>query len=888
MMKIQFKLQQQSQWGQQTFLAGNTGETGFWNIDKAMPLNYGPQGWSCQIDLVEPTRFEYKYYVRNADGSINWESGKNRRLDVLDVDEMIICDSFRKSNDPMQIFNSKAFTEVIMKPNTAYGQKKRIRPSKMLRFSLNAPRVEKGFGMAIVGSIDPLGNWTKPVMMSNMDFPIWKIDFDRTDMCNCFQYKYVIVDLKTKEIVLWENRDNRQMYLSVDAVQVVNDEDFAYPNGDWKGAGVAVPIFSLRSKYGFGTGEFPDLRLLADWCSACGLSIIQVLPINDTTATYGWSDSYPYKAISAVALHPLYLNLTAMGELYEEDKKTHFEDLRSKLNRLDDLDYPLVMEEKWAFFKLLYAQEWNALRNKEDFVNFFNENKDWLMPYAAFCYLRDKKGTADFRQWGNFADYDKSKIERLCEEKKDEIGIHYFLQYHLDKQLRDAINYVHDKGIAVKGDIPIGISPNSVEAWTEPELFNLNCQAGAPPDKFAVNGQNWGFPTYNWKKMAETDYGWWKMRLEMMAKYFDAYRIDHILGFFRIWEIPMDSVQGLLGHFNPALPFSEAELNDQGLAFDADRFLKPYIRGHFLTDYFGEMTDSVKNEYLNETSYGVFELKPDFSTQRKIKTYFEKTNVALSPEQIRVRDGLMALANEVLFVKDPQQPGYQPRITLQYTHSFNELSDGQKSVLNQIYDDFFYHRHNGFWKDKAFEKLPAIIRATNMLVCGEDLGMVPDCVPEVMKVLNILSLEVQRMPKNPQTEFVKLSDNPYLSIDTTSTHDMSTLRGWWEENNDVTNRFYHNVLGHNSNAPFFAEPWIIREIISQHLYSPSVLTIFPIQDLLAMDGDIRWDKTAEEQINVPANPDNKWRFRMEQSLEKLCNEQDFVSSLRQMIKISGR
>ena len=421
------------------------------------------------------------------------------------------------------------------------------------------------------------------------------------------------------------------------------------------------------------------------------------------------------------------------------------------------------------------------MKNQEDYKIFFEGNKEWLEPYASFCGQQP--------------------------------AFHYFLQYHLDKQLKEAVDYLHQKGIALKGDIPIGIGRHSVEAWNNPELFNLDSSAGAPPDAFATEGQNWGFPTYNWEAMAKDDYKWWRERLTQMSRYFDAYRIDHILGFFRIWEIPVEYSQGTMGHFNPAIPL-ELGIND----------------------------------------------------------------INLSEPQL-----------DALFLKDKNDPNkFHPRINLHLTQAYNELDDCQKDKINKLYDDFFYHRNEELWKTEALKKLPKIIEASDMLVCGEDLGMVPACVKDVMQQLNILSLEVQRMPKQYGATFVNPKDNPYLSVDTTSTHDTSTIRGWWEENGELTNRFYREMLGHHEGAPYFAEPWVCKEIIQQHLDSSSMWVIIPIQDYIAMDGEFRWDQTQREQINIPANPKHHWCYKMHQSLESLNERQDFNDMIAAMIKNSNR
>lgn len=634
-----------------------------------------------------------------------------------------------------------------------------------------------------------------------------------------------------------------------------------------KFAGVAVPVFSLKSNDSFGIGEFNDLKHLADWCQKVGLKIIQILPINDTHTDGSWNNSYPYKAISTKALHPIYLNLSKMGTLYNENDKEYFDRQRDILNAKDYVDYPQVIKVKYEFFKKIFSQTWNEVRNSYDYHVFFEKNKEWLAPYAEFCC---QQPTANGQQ----------------------PEFYYFLQYHLDKQLTEAVDYLHQKGIALKGDIPIGVGRHSVEAWTSPHLFNLDSQAGAPPDSFAAEGQNWGFPTYNWEAMAQDNYKWWRERLTQMSRYFDAYRIDHILGFFRIWEIPYEYTQGLLGHFSPAMGYQLSTVSCQ-LSANEERLTKPYIRGHFLHEYFGEFTDEVREKYLNETSFSYFELKPEFDTQRKIEDYFSSRQPsAISNEHEKddkIRNGLLALAAEVLFLKDKNDGNVvHPRIALQFTHSYNELDDFQKNEINRLYDEYFYHRNEELWKEEALKKLPKIIEASDMLVCGEDLGMVPACVPEVMKQLEILSLEVQRMPKNPSETFVNPKNNPYLSVDTTSTHDTSTLRGWWEENGELTNRFHREMLGHEEGAPYFAEPYICKEIIEQHLNSSSMLTILPIQDYIAMDGEFRWDATQREQINVPANSEHHWCYKMHQSLESLNERHNLNDMIRDMVEKSGR
>ncbi len=899
-MKMIFNLHYKSNWGQIACVTGSEESLGKWDVDNAVVMNYsGNNEWVAEIEIPENVGLEYKYIIREANGFVTWEGGQNRKIDTLSFKTISLHDEWHAVTDPERVMLTKVFTDVIMKPERFFDQQIVPASNRRLRFTLVAPRVGIGYGMGIVGGLPSLGNWTEPVLMSNLHYPAWQLELDASELDQNISYKYVIVRLRDGKVVTWEEGENRTYFPLIaqpdDSLTIINDEHFKYPVGQWKGAGVAMPVFSLRTADSFGVGEFHDLKKLVDWCVKTGLRIIQVLPINETVATHSWLDSYPYKSITVMALHPMYLHLPGLGTLKDKKLMKEFNDLQKKLNELPHVDYVEVTKAKARYFKLIFDQNWNDLSQTAEYNQFFAENKSWLIPYAAFCYLRDRFKTSDFRQWGDYATYNPDQIAALTDPAQpfhEHIAVHYFQQFHLDKQLREVVNYAHDRGVGLKGDIPIGISPNSIEAWTEPELFNLDGQAGAPPDDFAMMGQNWGFPTYNWDVMARDGFAWWKKRLMMMEKYFDAYRIDHILGFFRIWEIPQSSLHGLLGYFKPGLPLSPAEIEDWGLWFDEERFAKPYIRGYFLHDFFGEYADEVRRSYLIETDYDQYELKADFNTQRKIYNHFTPEGLTreVGDKQIIIRDGLMSLLNEVLFVKDPYsaQPAYHPRIAFHFTYSYRDLEDYKKIILNDLYIHFFYKRHEEFWKYHAMAKLPSIVGASNMLVCGEDLGMVPDNVPEVMKALNILSLEIQRMPKNPKVEFAHPADAPYLSVCTTSTHDMSTIRGWWEEDRSKTQRFYHSTLGHNDLAPYFAEPWICQEIINQHLHSPAMWTIFPLQDLISMDGNLRWDQTDKERINVPSDPENKWQYRMILTLEELLEADDFNELIKGMLHIAGR
>lgn len=584
----------------------------------------------------------------------------------------------------------------------------------------------------------------------------------------------------------------------------------------WKCAGTAVPVFSLRTNDSFGVGDFHDLKKLVEWASATGQRVIQLLPVNDTTMTGTWRDSYPYSANSIYALHPQFMYLPEAGVRRDSAYKA----LKAELEALPETDYERVNREKDRLLRKAFRTRWKKTAESEDFLKFMKENRFWLDAYCAYRILLQKTGTADSSKWGKYAKFDSKKTAALLRENKEEAEYHEFVQYHLHRQLLDARNFARERGIVLKGDLPIGVSRNSVDAWQAPEQFNMGSQAGAPPDAFAEDGQTWGFPTYDWDKMAEDRFAWWKSRLKNMEQYFDMFRIDHILGFFRIWEVPAGADSGLLGQFYPALPYSTDELAEKGFDLGTGLYTGP--------------------------------------------------------------------GKDTLFLEDTRRKGFwHPRIAAWNTETYKALPENLKAVFDKLHEDFFYRRHDSFWKESAMRKLPELLASTDMLACGEDLGMIPGCVPEVMDRLRILSLEIQRMPKEYGAAFADTRKYPYLSVCSTSTHDMSPLRAWWQEDRATTQRFWNEVLGMDGDAPQQCTPEICGSIIMMHLKSASMLAILPLQDYLSLAPKFCFDKPERERINVPANPDNYWRFRMKTTLESII-EDEFTPLLKALIRDCGR
>lgn len=893
-MRITFNIDYQTRWGELVCLSGNAGFFADLSNDGVIELECtGPGKWGGTIDLHDNTgSFEYYYLVKSDGGIVRREWGAERRFTPSGKQVYRLFDSWQDM--PLdKPYLSSAFTQVFLAHRVENTPDKPAE-KPLLTIRVWAPETPADEIIAMVGDGDKLGNWNpaKARPLTPSPFPLWSITLEGPLAKKRPEYKLIRLKKGAPENAVWEEGLNRKLEIeaiSKDEEIILSGLHFRNAPMCWRGAGVAIPVFSLRSLDSFGIGDFLDLKKLGDWAVATGQKVIQILPVNDTTLTHTWTDSYPYNANSTFALHPLYMNLYGLGRIKDEATLKRLETIRERLNERREIDYEEVSLVKWDYFKAIYEETGESILKSAGYKKFFNDNREWLIPYAAFCFLRDQYQTSDFSLWPEYSQYRKNDIEELCAPGNfhyREIALHYFLQYHLHLQLSDASGYIRKRGVVLKGDIPIGISRNSVDAWSESHLFNTASQAGAPPDAFSFAGQNWGFPTYNWNIMEQDGFCWWKKRLGKMAEYFDAYRIDHILGFFRIWEIPSDEISGLLGHFNPALPMAPDEIERYGFWFDESRIAEPYIRHYFLADLFGEDTDEVIHRYLDDRGNGMYGLKPDFRTQREIEASFKGKNDSRSQN---IKSGLFRLTEEILFVRDPYQTNkFHPRISAQYSYSYKGLDPYQQGCYNRLYDDFFYHRHNEFWKHEAMKKLPALISATDMLVCAEDLGMIPHSVPEVMDRLRILSLEIQRMPKNPESQFADTYRYPYLSVCSTSTHDMAPIRAWWEEDRDTTQFFYNHILHESGEAPYFCEPWICERIVNLHLQSPSMLAILPLQDWLSIDGLIRRETPQDERINIPADPLHYWRYRMHMTLEELLAAETFNRHLYHLITQSGR
>eukprot|EP01114_Cavostelium_apophysatum_P001401 TRINITY_DN1120_c0_g1_i1.p1 TRINITY_DN1120_c0_g1~~TRINITY_DN1120_c0_g1_i1.p1 ORF type:complete len:903 (+),score=270.21 TRINITY_DN1120_c0_g1_i1:338-3046(+) len=901
-MQVSFNINYFAAFGQNVAIVADHPSFGSWNTAGARQLNFQGNG-NWKLDFIfskDLATFNYRYILKNGDWAMP-DSGGIRTLNLKEIggNTLYVEDSWRSgdSTETAPHVNSSLIAAV------AYGrdQSKRTKapsitsvPQKdgsvVVHFQVHAVQVPPESVVRIAGESNTFGHWDirKAPALSDEDFPIWKttILVPKSELPT--KYKFVVTDPSFgKE--MWE--DNNDRFLPyVEQPTVAISTSFGH-NFDVRGGGVSIPVFSIRTKNGLGVGEFLDLKLMADWASACGLKLIQILPINDTSVRGDWRDSYPYSSLSVNALHPLYLHLPAITK--DAALLKDIDAQKQKLNALPQIDYEAVLA-----YKLKVADQVFQTAKKDFFGAEFNQwlkNNEWVPQYALFCTLRDKFKTPDYRKWGEYENITKEKIAELTAANSpfyDRVSFYYFLQYHLHLQLKEASEYAVTKHVGIKGDIAIGVNPQSVDTWVARRLFRMDKSTGAPPDFFSDEGQNWGFPTYNWDEMAKDDYGWWRSRLRHMAQYFHAFRIDHILGFFRIWEMPASSVTGLLGRFYPSIPIWKDELSGTNM-WDLQRFTEPYIRRHLIEKFFGGHADEVQKTYFQEVGYGVYKFKDQYNTEKKIVEHLFLGKDLTGDEKdkaVYIKNGLFRLVQNVILLVDSEDPNkFYPRIEMFKTSSYAELPDWQRETLYKKYIDYFYNRQEGLWATTALQRLQVMINSTKMLCCGEDLGMVPKCVEPVMRQLHILGLRIQRMSDDPKKEFYHPDEYDYMTVCTPSVHDTSTLRAWWEEDKATAQRFFNNILGLQGVAPLHADEFISSRIITQHLYSRSMWVILPIQDLFGLNLKYFSGKDPkEERINVPAIAEHYWRYRMHVNVEDLLADTQFQGQISQLLRETRR
>ena len=914
-------------YGQELYVSGNIPELGNWKSDEAVPLFFegNLDYWSTTFMIplsTKPRTIEYKYIVSRTGGVDHWEPDENHKLEIGATPSptiIEIADQYRWKDPVMNAFTRATFKEVLnRRTNTVMPdpiEPELVRPTFVkTHFQVNCPYVHSTQSVVVVGSIPELGEWNPlhGLKLEDGKFPIWANSIDLKATSFPFEYKYVLSN--NDGTFIWEEQNNRHchgpslsQYDGTIPMTLFVNEWFACPNKElFKGLGVYVPIFSLRTQESQGIGSYTDIKKLVDICNTMGASLIQLLPINDTTDKGEWADSYPYKQVSCFALHPVYIDLLAILDKLPSDIYNDLMYRKGELERLPSVDYPAVYSFKMNILSRIFKLVKEDFKESKEFEAFLKKNGTWLKPYALFCYLRDQYHTMEFRKWPKYSKVTPEEIEDLCDEKINDLLFIYWMQYIADKQFKESYDYATEHKVALKGDLPIGVNINSVECWAFPSLFRLTMCAGAPPDDFSSDGQNWGFPTYNWEEMEKDGFAWWRARLQRMAELYHTLRVDHILGFFRIWEIPRETcVRGLLGHFFPSNPLTRQELIQMGL-WDIERYTKPYIRGKHLLEKFPNNYFEIAQKYLVARNISkdndTYDFKPEYNNEKKI--YNAVMNEPLNDWQKKeLLQKLFELLGNVLLIEDPERPDtYHVRTEVKkesvettpdgpiihWSTSWLELPGDQRQRFEELYIDYTYRRQTNLWVAKADAKLGVLKDSTNMLICGEDLGQITAGIIRSIEEHALLSLRVQRMSKDPAYDFDDYNRFAYLSVACPSTHDTSSLRGWWEENSSVRQKFWYNVLMRHDSCPERLSTYFQEMILRQNLWSNSMWAIFLLQDLTGINESLRRQSPEEERINIPADPNHKWRYRYPYSLEELNDHKEFMAQMRGLVEASHR
>jgi 4-alpha-glucanotransferase len=919
--RLVFRTRYYTNWGENLVVCGSTSSFGKWNPSGGIRMSCAHVGeneleWRGEVIVADEGTIEYRYAVVDEHNHVIAWDGEVRKLELATMMAMttaergVECvDAWCSKATAEHVFGRDGFARVVApgyakngslierehvgdRVPAAQGDKKLT-----VKLEVTAPGIASAVQyVAVSGSCSALGSDDRAkavALTKKAGSEVWSIEFEVPAAEMPFKYTYL---LRGDGDDVEEARHPRECSYSISCDVYVSssaETRILYRDGvfkhraSWKGSGMALPVFSLRTGKSVGCGDFVDLRQAVDIAHATGMSVLQVLPVNDTCVYGTWWDSYPYSSLSVHALHVMYLRVQELSGVTPE-LTAEIEAARVALD-LEKVDYEATVKEKLSFARRAYYQDGERVLGSQEFLKFYEGNKQWLRPYGVFCVLRDLFGTSEHWRWGVFSTFSEdvlNKVDAPGGDLYESTRFWYYLQYNLHVQLYDTAQYARTKGIILKGDLPVGVDKRSVDTWMHPNLFRMNTSTGAPPDAFDANGQNWGFPTYNWENMEQDDYAWWRSRMQHLERYFSAIRIDHILGFFRIWELPASARTGRMGRFRPSLPITRDELLGRGL-WDINRLTEPYIQWLEIEATFGDKAQEVAFRYMQECDEqrGLWQFRREFETEQAI---FDATAPRqdlpehFAEEQLNVRAGLMRFFQNRCLIVDPENiDHFYPMFGLEETSSYDALEPWTRDALRDMSHDYYFGRQSSTWRKQARKVLPALLRSNEMLVCGEDLGFTPTCVPPVMAELGILGLRIQRMPPvGESAEFGRPSTYNYLTVCSPSCHDTMTTRAWWEEDAERRER-YDEMFG--SGVDDSCTPSVMRNIITQHVESPSVLAIFPIQDLLALDAEYSKRPALDETINDPTNPKHYWRFRLHVTCEDMLANSTFIKDVKDVL-----
>lgn len=643
-----------------------------------------------------------------------------------------------------------------------------------------------------------------------------------------------------------------------------------------KYTGTAIPLGAIKTKKSVGCGEFQDLIPFADLCKKSGIKIIQLLPVNDTG-----TESSPYSALSAFALHPLYVTLEKLTE--DEAIVAKIKKLRKKYKDFQRFPYKDLRQDKLALLREIFASKKDEIAASTEISAWLSENP-WVKEYAVFMNLKDVNNEASYKQWPEYKDVDAKKIQELwdCKETKEKHLFFVWLQYNLDKQFAEAATYVRSLGIMLKGDIPIMMNEDSTDAWANKDFFNDSLRAGSPVDNENPTGQNWGFPTYNWKNLEKADYSWWKNRLICASKYYDMYRIDHVLGFFRIWAIPHGECTAVLGHTEPFEPITKDEL--YGLGFNDDR-IKWLLKPHVETRTIEEVNN---NDYLG--THGLLQKVMDRIGNEELWLFKDsiKTDQDIWDSDIEsyyVKERLTQKWRDRMLVE--VEGGYYPIWTYTKTTAWNSLNNEEKFRFTELLAKK-NEKMDKLWEHQARTVLGELTSATKMIACAEDLGANIECLPGVLGDLNINSLCVVRWKRDwekPSQPYYAFEHYPEKSVATASVHDSSTLRIWWCTEGDAHD-FLRAFPAENPNIRVGEyNPETAKYILKKVATANSMFVINPIQDFLGLVDRYYAEDMDLERVNVPGSVNAfNWTYRLPANVEDLLKDKELIAAIKEIAK----
>ena len=678
--------------------------------------------------------------------------------------------------------------------------------------------------------------------------------------------------------------------------------------------GVAVPLGALYTKENPVIGEFPDLILFAQFCKEAGLGIIQLLPVNDTG-----TQSSPYSGLSAFALHPIYIRIKdvpGFDDLYKTDSKfkSAYDDFIAANAYTLRYDYDSILNTKTSLLMKLYdANTVGKTGTPDKALEAWIKSNIWIKTYAVYKNLKWNYMQASWKSWH---EDDKTMTAEQITKRwntkafKKEHLFYAWCQMLAAGQFENAVAEVHKMGLLLKGDMPLLMNEDSCDAWAYPEFFNHDLRAGSPSDGENPNGQNWGFPTYNWKNLKAQDYSWWKQRLKTASRYYDAYRLDHILGFFRIWAIPSTDCNALTGHTEPFASFKIDDLYELG--FDDDR-IRWLSRPHIPTSAVEDITwnREIAHKILETccTQIGNEELWL-FDNSIKGNAQLENLNLTAfvdEPAQEKIRQKLCEYwSNRTLLEVGKNK--FIPLWTYNQSTSWKSLNEAEKTALEELFTKLG-KKNTNLWKKQADEIFNAITSGLKMVPCGEDLGVGISCVPETMKKHNILGLRVVRWCREwgePDQPYVPFKKYEPLSVTTTSVHDSSTIREWWETEKESVEAFIKANpaafgLKEDAEGPLFDKPEneisqgakalaqrdftpeLAQTILSVSATSASQWFIPPLQDFLYMDKSFWLTKASAERINIPGTVTKfNWTYRMPCAVEDLIDNKELIDKIKEI------